>query len=153
MSLAYNTLGNIDIDVKNRDDALKMYDSANKIAVRYSIPKQIGLSLGNLALFEKDPVKEVKLEKEAIRYLIKNKGNEEGLARIYINMGFRATNPDTALFYYKKALKITRNNNLAEVEMAAYNNMVYSYLDKGDNKGSRNMPGGPCHPACRGREK
>jgi signal transduction histidine kinase len=134
MSQAYNTLGIINIDIQNSDNALKMYDSANKIAVRYSIPRQIGLSLGNLALFEKDPAKEFKLEKEAIRYLVKNKGNEEGLARIYINIGFRATNPDTALFYFREALKITGNNNLAKVEMAAYNNMVYSYLEKGDIK-------------------
>jgi signal transduction histidine kinase len=134
MSQAYNTLGNININIQNRDNALKMYDSANKIAVRYSIPRQIGLSLGNLALFEKDSAKEFKLEKEAIHYLVKNKGNEEGLARIYINIGYRATNPDTALFYFREALKITGNNNLAEIEMAAYNNMVYSYLEKGDIK-------------------
>lgn len=131
---AFNLLGSINIDIKNKDDALKMFDSANKIAVRYSIPSQIGLSLGNLARFEKDPVKANKLEKEAIQYLLKSKGNEEGLARIYINIGFRAKNPDTALFYFKEALKQTRNTYLPEVELPAYNNMVYSYLDKGKIK-------------------
>jgi len=136
MARAYNVLGNINNDIKNKDDAQKMYDSAYKIAVRHSIPIQIGLSLGNLARFEKDPVKAFKLEKEAIRYLIKSKGSEEGLAKIYINMGFRATNPDTALFYFRKALKLTRNNNMPEVEVLAYNNMVYSYLDKGNIKGA-----------------
>jgi len=137
MSRALNALGNINIDIKNREDALKMYDSANKIAVRYSIPRQIGISLGNLARFEKDPARAFKLNKEAIRYLKKNKGNEEALAKIYINMGFRATNnPDTALFYFREALNLTRNNDMPEVEMGAYNNMVYSYLDKGNIKGA-----------------
>jgi two-component system NarL family sensor kinase len=134
MSRALNMLGNINLDIKNRDNALIMYDSANKIAVRYSIPKQIGVSLGNLARFEKDPAKAYKLSKEAVRYLLTSKGTEEGLSKIYINLGFRATNPDTALYYFKEALKLTRNNNLPDVEMGAYNNMVYSYLEKGDIK-------------------
>ena len=136
MARAFNALGNINIDIKNRDGALIMYDSANKIAVRYSITKQIGISLGNLARFEKDPVKAFKLNKEAIRILKKSKGNEEGLAKIYINMGYRATNPDSALFYFREALKLTRNSNMPEVEVAAYNNMVYSYLEKGNIKGA-----------------
>ena len=89
ISRAFIALGNLNIDIKNRDGALIMYDSANKIAVRYSIPRQIGISLGNIARFEKDPVKAFKLNKEAIRYLIKSKGNEEALAKIYINMGYR----------------------------------------------------------------
>jgi signal transduction histidine kinase len=136
MSQALNALGNINFDIKNQENAEKMYDSANKIAVRNSLPKQIGLSLGNIARFEKDPVKAYKLEKEAIRYLKKSKGTEEGLAKIYTNIGYNATNPDTALFYFREALKLTRNNNFFEVDMAAYNNMVYSYLEKGNIKGA-----------------
>jgi two-component system NarL family sensor kinase len=136
MARAFNALGNINIDIKNRDGALIMYDSANKIALRYSITKQIGISMGNLARFEKDPAKAFKLNKEAIRILKKSKGNEEGLAKIYLNMGYRSTNPDSALFYFGEALKLTRNTNIPEVEVLAYNNMVYSYLDKGNIKGA-----------------
>ncbi len=136
MARAVNAIGNIYILIKNRDDALKMYDSANKIAFRHSITKEIGISLGNLARFEKDPIKAYKLDKEAIRYLKKSKGSEEAMAKIFINMGLLATNPDSALFYFREALKITRNNNIAEVEMGAYNNMVYSYLEKGNIKGA-----------------
>jgi signal transduction histidine kinase len=136
MARAYNTLGNIYVSSKNRDYALIMYDSANKIAVRHSIPKQIGLSLGNLARFEKNPAKVLKLQREAIRYLEKSKESEEGLARIYVNIGYNAKNPDTALYYFRKALKLTLNNNLPEIEWGAYNNMVYSFLEKGDIKGA-----------------
>ena len=136
MARAFNMLGSLNVDIRNSEDARKMFDSANKIAVRYSIPQQIGLSLGNLARFEKDQVKALKLEREAIRYLIKGKGNEEGLARIYINIGFHSTKPDTAIYYFMEALKIVRNKNLSDVEMGAYNNMVYSYLEKGNIKGA-----------------
>jgi signal transduction histidine kinase len=136
MSKAFNSLGNLNIDIKNREDALKMFDSAYKIALRHSIPAQIGITLGSLARFEKDLVKANKLDREAIRYLKIGKGNEEGLAKVYINMGFRATNPDTALKYYRIALDLTRNNNLSEVEMGAYNDMVYSYLEKGNIAGA-----------------
>ena len=136
MARAFNMLGNLNFDIRNREDARRMFDSANKIAVRNSMPQQIGLSLGSLARFEKDPVKALKLEREAIRYLIKGKGNEEGLARIYINIGFRATKPDTAIYYFRQALKIVQNKNLSDVEMGAYNNMVYSYLEKGNIQGA-----------------
>jgi signal transduction histidine kinase len=136
MSRALNSLGNIDVDIKNREDARKMYDSANRIAIRYSLPKEIGVSLGNLARFEKDPVKAIKLDKEAVHYLIHVKTNEEVLARIYINIGYNSTNPDTALSYLSKALKLTKNNNLPLVELGAYNDMVYSYLEKKDIKGA-----------------
>jgi two-component system NarL family sensor kinase len=51
-------------------------------------------------------------------------------------MGFRSTNPDSALFYFGEALNLTRNKNMSEVEIGAYNNMVYSYLEKGNIKGA-----------------
>lgn len=134
MARAYNTIGNIYIDIKNREAALQMYDSANQIAVRNSIPTEIGVSLGNIARFEKDPVKALKIQREAVKYLLKGKGNEEPLATIYINIGFYAANPDTALHYFIEALKLTKNTNLPVIELAAYNNMVYSYLEKGNIK-------------------
>jgi signal transduction histidine kinase len=134
MSRALNAIGNIYILIKNRDDAVKMYDSAYNIAMRHSIPLEIGMSLGNLARFEKDPIKAYKFEKEAVRYLKKSKGSEEALAKSYINIGYNAKNPDTALFYFREALKLTRNHKMSEVEIGAYNNMVYSYLEKGKIK-------------------
>jgi signal transduction histidine kinase len=136
MSRAFNQLGNININTKNTDIATTMFDSAYKIAVRYAFPTQIGISLASKARLETDPVKAIRLENEAIRYLKKNKGNEEGLARIYINIGYRATNPDTAIFYFRKALALTKNNYIIDVELGAYNNMANSYLDKGDLAGA-----------------
>ncbi|MCX6244521.1 MAG: hypothetical protein NTU98_07410 [Bacteroidetes bacterium] len=136
LSQAYNILGNIHMDIKNRDVALVMYDSANRIARRYKINNLIGISLGNLARFENDPAKALKLAREAISYLKNSTGSIEGLANIYVNIGYNATNPDTALYYFNEALKLTKTNNLWEIEINAYNNMVYSYLDKGNIKGA-----------------
>jgi two-component system NarL family sensor kinase len=136
MARAYTTLGNINFDIKEPENALKMYDLANQIALKHSIPKEIGVSLGNIARFEKDPVKALKLQREAIQYLIKTSGSEESIAKIYINIGFNATNPDTALHYFEEALKLTENTNLPVIELGAYNNMVYSYLEKGDIRGA-----------------
>jgi len=88
--------------------------------------------LGNLARFENDPVKAIRLEREAVSYLKKSKGGQDALAMSYVNMGFRASNPDTAIYYFSLALKLAKSNNLSGVEIGAYNNMVYSYLDKGN---------------------
>lgn len=136
MAGALNELGNIYSDNNNRDYGIKMYDSANKIAMRHSVNIQIGISLGNLARFENDPAKAFRMKKEAIRYLLKSKGAEEGIARIYNNIANHTTNQDTALYYYNEVLKLTRNKNLPAVEMGAYNNMVYSYLAKGNIAGA-----------------
>jgi two-component system, NarL family, sensor kinase len=132
LSQAYNTLGNIHMEIRNRDIALVMYDSAYQIARRHKQNEQIGISLGNLARFENDPGKTLRLEREAISYLKMSKGGEDGLAQSYVNIGFRTSNPDTALYYFNEALKLAQANNLANIEISAYNNMVYCFLDNGN---------------------
>ena len=72
------------------------------------------------------------MQKEAILLLKKDKGVEEEIALILINIGYGQSNPDSALYYFSAALALAKNGNLSEVEMGAYNNMAYSYLDKGD---------------------
>jgi len=136
MSQALNDMGNINYDINDMGTALRMYDSAYKIALQHSIYKNMGISLGNIARFENDQVKAFIMNKQAIGYLKRSKESEDGLSRIFINMGNRTTNPDTALYYFNEALKIGQNNHLAEVEIGAYNDMVYSYLEKGDIKGA-----------------
>ena len=72
------------------------------------------------------------MQREAVNYLGKVKGTEEEMANIFINMGNRYTNPDSALMYYKSALNLALNANLPKILFGAYNNMAYSYLDKKD---------------------
>ena len=132
LSEAYNTIGNIQYDGQDKNDAKRMYDSAYQIAKQNSKYKQMGVSLGNLAKFEKSMVNFIRLQKEAIRLIKQDRGGEAEIAGILINIGYSQSNPDSALYYFSAALDLAKNGNLTEVEMGAYNNMAYNYLDKGD---------------------
>jgi len=132
LSEAYNGVGNVQYDSQDKNDAKRMYDSAYQVAKQHNDFKQMGVSLGNLAKFEKSLANSIKLQKEAIALLKKGKGVQQEIALIFINIGYGQSNPDSALYYFSAALDLAKNGNLPEVEMGAYNNMAYSYLDKGD---------------------
>jgi signal transduction histidine kinase len=89
----------------------------------------MGIALGSLARVQSDNTKAIKKQKEAIINLKKAKGTEQEIANIYINIGNRSNKSDTAIFYYRLALKLAKNGNLPKIEIGAYNNMAYSYLD------------------------
>jgi signal transduction histidine kinase len=132
ISNAYNTLGNVNIDIHKYAEARRMYDSALSIASKHSLYKQMGVAISNLARFQENTRKSISLQKEALNYLEKEKGTEEEIANIFINMGNRYKNPDSALFYYKSALNLALKANLPILLFGACNNMAYSYLDKKD---------------------
>ncbi len=134
ISRGYLALGNIDFLVHDYESAKKMYESALDVAQKHKLYEQMGVAMGNLAKFEfeKDIKKSISQQREAIGLLGKVKGTEEEMAYILINMGNRFPNPDSALFYYKSALKIAVNAHLPMIQFGAYNNMAYSYLDKKD---------------------
>jgi two-component system, NarL family, sensor kinase len=132
ISNAYNTLGNVNIDIHKYAEARRMYDSALSIASKHSLYKQMGVAISNLARFQENTRKSISLQKEALNYLEKEKGTEEEMANIFINMGNRFKNPDSALFYYKSALNLALTANLPILLFGACNNMAYSYLDKKD---------------------
>jgi len=131
-SNAFNALGNIKMQIKDFSDARRLYDSAYRIAERYSLYKQMGASLSNLAKFEKETSSSIKKQLIAISWLKRNSGTEDEIASILINIGNRQKKPDSAIYYYKSALKLVQNGNLPSTEIGAYNNLAYSYLDKGD---------------------
>jgi two-component system, NarL family, sensor kinase len=137
LSNAYNTLGTIKFDIQDFKSARQMFDSAFKIATNDSLFKEMGVALVNCARFEDTIAKSISLMKESLGYLkkVKNgKGNEYEIANVLINIGNKYSNPDSALYFYKSAVKLAINANLPEIVMGAYNNMAYSYLDKGDVK-------------------
>ena len=134
LSRAYNMLGNIKYSTHDIDNARKLYQSALLVAKDHSLYLHMGAALSNLAKneFEPNKRKSIALQKEALGYLEKVKyGNEEEIAYLLINMCYRYTK-DSALFYYKNALKVAVNAKLIKLLFGAYNGMAYSYLEKGD---------------------
>ena len=61
-----------------------------------------------------------------------SRGAEEEIANNMINIGTRFMNPDSAICYFHTALEFGQENSLSEVNLGAYNNMAYSYLDLGE---------------------
>jgi two-component system, NarL family, sensor kinase len=129
---AYNQLGNVLLIIRSVPDAVKMYDSALKIAREHKLYAQIGAALSNIAKFEKDPAKAIQLLKESVANFKMTKGTEAGIASSFGMIGNRQTNPDSALYYFSMALELVKNRNLSKVELFLYNNMAYSYMDKGN---------------------
>ena len=134
IATGYIALGNIQYVIHDYENARLMYESALVHARENMLYKQMGVAKGNLARrpFENDLAKSVALQKEALTDLVKVTGVEEEMAYIYINLGTQCSNPDSALFYYRLALKLALNANLPKIQFGAYNNMAYSYLDKSD---------------------
>ncbi|MDP1622570.1 MAG: hypothetical protein Q8M08_09570 [Bacteroidales bacterium] len=132
---AYMALGTIKYNIHDFESSRLMFESALEVARGNNLYKQMGVALGNLARkpFEKDVRRSTSMQKEALSYLNNVSGAEEEMAYIFINMGNNLNaKPDSALFYYKAALKLALNANLPKVLFGAYNGMAYSYLDKND---------------------
>lgn len=132
LSNAYNSLGIIHEDIKDTGLAKNLFNKALQIGHDHSLPKQVAAALANLARFEKNEKDAISLQKSAIQQLKKLPGTEEELALAYINIGLEETNQDSAIFYYKSGLIYAKAGNLPLIEISAYNNLSYCYLDKGD---------------------
>ena len=132
MASAYNVLGTVNFDIHDDSNSRRNFETALSVARSHSLFTQIGVAIANLAKFEVDDQKIIQRYKEALKYFKKEKGNEEEIAGTLVNLGFIAAIPDTALYYYKAAIEFAKAGNLVEVEIWAFNNMAYSYLDKSD---------------------
>jgi signal transduction histidine kinase/predicted negative regulator of RcsB-dependent stress response len=132
VSNAYNTIGNIQIDLSDSVSARKMYDSSLSIARKHSLSRQAGIAIESLAVFEKDPVVGTLMGKQAIAFLKQKPGAEEAIAHALTNLGLLTANPDTAIMYYLEAIKVAKNINSLALQIAVCNNLAYSFLDKGD---------------------
>jgi two-component system, NarL family, sensor kinase len=132
MSNAYNEKGNINMELQDLPNARSMYEMALKIGKSHSLFPQMGIALGNLSKFEPDSAFALRKMVEALNLFKDSAGYEEEASGLMINIGWNQQNPDSALFYYRSALQQGIRGNLPEVVITAYNNMAYSYLDKGD---------------------
>jgi two-component system, NarL family, sensor kinase len=132
LSNAYNSMGLIHQEIRDTSIAKELFEKALRTGKEHALPKQVATAICNLASFEKDVKKSIAIQKSALAELMKQPGNEEFLVQAYINIGILEPNPDSAIFYYTSALNYAKNGNYIVVEISAYNNLVYSYLDKGD---------------------
>ena len=132
LSSAYNSIGMIKYNLHDSANAKSMFDSAFKIAESNSLYKQMGVTLGNLALYEHDSSKSIRLQENAIQLLQKTPGNEEAIALLLINIGNKCLDPDSAIHYYLTAINIVGSGISNEILIAANNNLAYSYLAKHD---------------------
>ena len=130
LSNALNALGDLKFDLNDMMDAKAMFDSAYSTAVIHDLPKQMGVAMASQSRFQNDLVVSETMRKKAIDLLRKQPGNEEEIGLILINLGVRSQNPDTAIKYYKAAIEIAKAGCTPNVEIAAYNNLAYSLIDK-----------------------
>jgi len=132
ISNIYISIGNIKDEMNDFSGAQIFYQKGYQVGRTNSLYKQMGIALINLAKYEKDHGIAFKIQIEALHILERSKGTEEEKANILINIGYTHSNPDSAIYYFKTALILVKNCNLPLVEIGAYNNMAYSYLEKGD---------------------
>ena len=132
-SNCFNSVGNIQADLNNEAQAVIMFNRALKIAEDHNLPVQHGVALGSLARFEKDPAKVRRLQIRALNILEKQPGAVEQTGYLLINIGDDCRDPDSAISFYEKAIAIGSNGHIAEIEIAALNNMAYSYVEKNNN--------------------
>jgi len=70
------------------------------------------------------------MQRDAIQILKKQHGNEEEIASILSNLGVQSSNPDTTIKYNQFAIQYAEMANSLDVEIGAYNNLSYGYMDK-----------------------
>lgn len=130
VSNSYNALGDLKFSVLDSAHAKLFFDSAYKIANKHSLRQQLGISLANLSKFEKNPLNMIEMLKAAARIMEGVDGSGREVGMIYVNLGYVFSNPDSVLKYSKLAVENGLEFNSPEVEIAGYNNMAYSYLEK-----------------------
>jgi signal transduction histidine kinase len=132
LSNAYNFLGNIKENLNDTTGSRIFYDSAISIARNHGLRMQEGVAIASKAHYERDLNEKQKKLKLAIRLLNGVPGAEEEAATVYTNLGVNSANPDTALHYYEKAMKLANIYHFDEITIGVCNNQAYSYLDKKD---------------------
>ncbi len=132
VSNALNMMGTLQLDLWSAREAKKLFDSSYLLAVKNNLPLQAGVALGNLACFIDDQDSAIVTMKKAVSLITEKSGIKNEAGYIYINIGNRMSDPDSAIKYFEKALLIGTAVPMPEITMGAYNNLAYSYLDKND---------------------
>jgi len=104
VSNVLNMLGTLQLDLWSAREARILFDSAYAIAMEHHLYLQAGVALGNIARFINDQDSNVTTLKKAVSLMTKDGKIKPEAGYIYINIGSGMTNPDSAIFYYEKAL-------------------------------------------------
>jgi len=134
VSNVLNMLGSIQLDLWSAQEAKILLDSSYALAMKHHLYLQAGVALGNLAVFIQDQDSVLQTLKKAVSLINKIKGFKPEAGYFYINIGNGMSDPDSAIYYYEKALVIGNEVPITEITMVASNNMAYSYLDKNNPK-------------------
>lgn len=134
LSNSFIGIGTIKLMSFDSTGARVMFDSAFKVAARFSLRLQKGVALANLARLENDPKRKLLVLRSAINLLKEIPGAEEEAAASYSNLGMLSPDPDTALRYYNEALRLADVVHATVLSIAICNNKAYCYLDKKDFK-------------------
>jgi signal transduction histidine kinase len=127
---AYNMIGLIYSDMQDEPTATVMFDSAYRIAQKYSLEKEMIVTLVNRSKMTTDTLDYKKKVREAIFRLKQMDNSEEGIATMLVNLGIRVKDPDSAIAVFREGLYYSTRYRLPIVSVGAYNNMAYCYLDK-----------------------
>lgn len=130
-SEVYIFLGSIYLEIGNMEKAQDNYQKSFEIATKQKNTKQIALSLANLATLKPDDSAALYQYQKALSLLGHQSTNLEEKASILVNLGLLQSNPQTALAYYKNALALAEHKAYPIIEMGAFNNMAYAYMDLG----------------------
>lgn len=132
LAATYIFIGGINADIGMLKKAMDSYQKAVDLSKEKNIPDHLGLALAGQARIITNFSEAISLYESAIQKLSNAFGMEHSLAAILSNRGFLETNPDSAMMFYNKAIDISTSFGFTDILITAYNNLTYSYLDKGD---------------------
>ena len=131
---ALNVLATINFDLHDFQKAKLLWDSSYNLAKSINNYRYMGVALSNLSKYAGTFDSTILIKHQAIEILKKNMGQPDELGSVYNNLGAAFINPDSAIYYCRKAVEIGEKYSYPIIEIGGYNNMAYGYLDKGDLK-------------------
>ena len=131
-ALSLNLMCNILIRTNDNLRAIMFVDSAIRVAKTGSKPYALAVALVNKSTTESDPAGAFILQKQALELLGKIPGAEKDCAEILVEIGYSAENPDTSKFYLELAINKAKMLGSDFIQISAYNNLAYAFLQKKD---------------------
>ncbi len=130
MSNCFNSIGNIEADLNNEEQAIIMFNNSLKIAQDHNLPLQTGVAMVSLARFEKNRFKATQMRLQALKIFRERHDATEQTGYLLANIGDDCSDPDSAIAYYEQSYEIGIKGDIVGLELGSLNNMAYRYADK-----------------------